>query len=162
MEAFATYIKDSYKKKLMDKKVDKPWNSMASGNLYKSVHTNVKVDGRDAELTIDLADYWKELEEGQPVGTIVTTEAILNWIRVKHIIPEERNGHIPTESQLAYLIKRKIEREGTEPTFYMQYTIDEALDIFEVRLVDALQDDFTNAADEAIKTSFGGKISITG
>jgi hypothetical protein len=43
--------------------------------------------------------------------------AIEGWIRAKRIVPRrDDQGRLPTEKQLAFLIARKIDEEGTERT----------------------------------------------
>ena len=73
-------------------------------------------------------------------------DAILQWVKVKPIIPRENNGIIPTEKQLAYLIARKIGREGTDP----QNTFNEANQ--------SAKDRFINKILEAIKKDMGTEL----
>jgi hypothetical protein len=63
-----------------------------------------------------LQDYWKYVEYGRKAGTFPNLDAIKRWIRNKPVLPTAYNGKIPTIDTLAYLIGRKIEREGTNAT----------------------------------------------
>jgi hypothetical protein len=59
-------------------------------------------------------------------GTFPNIDAIKKWIQVKPVIPTvQSNGKIPTLSQLTYLISRKIARDGIEPRYYLNNTLDE-------------------------------------
>ena len=54
------------------------------------------------------------------------------------IIPQERNGKLPTDTQLAYAIRTKIDREGYEGGHYLQATLDELNSKYEPLMQEAL------------------------
>lgn len=116
----------------------------ASGDLVKSVRTYVVQGDRAFEVKMDLASYWKYLEEGtRPHWP--PRSAILRWIEVKPVIPRpDRNGRIPTPQQLAFLISRKIAGEGTPATHLLEDTKDAVLPLFRQRIAEALGRDFEN------------------
>lgn len=59
-------------------------------------------------------------------GRFPNIDAIKKWIQVKPVIPTvQSNGKIPTLNQLTYLISRKIARDGIEPKYYLNNTLDE-------------------------------------
>ena len=71
-------------------------------------------DGKAIEVQLTLQDYWKYIEDGTRPH-FPPLDRILEWIRVKPVIPRpDDKGRIPTPQQLAYLIGRKINEEGTE------------------------------------------------
>lgn len=116
----------------------------ASGDLVNSVVTRVVADGRAFEVQMDLLAYWKYLEEGTKPHW-PPRSAILRWIQVKPVIPRPgRDGRIPTQEQLAFLISRKIAREGTPATRLLEKTKDAVLPLFRQRLAEALGRDFEN------------------
>ena len=116
----------------------------ASGDLVNSIVTRVVADGRAFEVQMDLASYWKYLEEGTKPHW-PPRSAILRWIQVKPVIPRPgRDGHIPTQEQLAFIISRKIAREGTPATHLLEKTKDAVLPLFRQRLAEALGRDFEN------------------
>lgn len=86
----------------------------ASGKLAQSAHYELKVNDRVYEVGIWLEDYWKYVENGRKAGKFPPINKIKEWIKVKPIIPRPYNGKLPTEDQLAFLIGRKIAREGYE------------------------------------------------
>ncbi|MCD8166997.1 MAG: hypothetical protein LUE93_13330 [Bacteroides sp.] len=125
---------------------DKTKDIRASGALCNSVTYKVDVQGDNFEVTISLEDYWEYIEYGRAPGKkFPPQDQILEWIRIKRIIPTPYtlpNGkqQIPTENQLAYLISRKIARDGTDPRPYLQESIDENYENFSRQLIDLLGD----------------------
>lgn len=87
-------------------------DSKASGNL-QNFETHITINEGKFLITFELADYWKYVEYGRGPGKQPPIEAIEEWIRVKPIIPTAQSNKIPDTRQLAYLIARKIGREGT-------------------------------------------------
>lgn len=89
----------------------------ASGNLISSLKP-VSIEFRNGkyEADISIASYWKYVEYGRRPGKFPPVNRILEWIRIKPVIPRPRNGlKPPTEPQLAFLIARKIARDGIKP-----------------------------------------------
>lgn len=113
----------------------------ASGNLMSTVRAEVEVNGTRYAAVLYLQDYWKYVEEGtEPHWP--PRQAILDWIKIKPVIPRpDDKGRIPTPKQLAFLISRKISREGTEGSHDLQTAEDAVIPMWEERLLDALQRD---------------------
>ena len=61
-----------------------------------------------------MAYYWKYIEYGRRPGKFPPPNKILDWVKIKPVIPRPVNGIKPTEKQLAFLISRKIARDGIE------------------------------------------------
>lgn len=89
----------------------------ASGNLINSLKPmSITYSSNKMNATISIADYWKYVEYGRRPGKFPPVDKILNWIRIKPVLPRPINGaKPPTEPQLAFLISRKIAREGIQP-----------------------------------------------
>lgn len=97
--------------------------SNASGELSKSIKGIVKYDGKYLSVSISLQDYWKYIEYGTKPH-FPPVDAIRKWIKVKPVLPRPlKNGKLPTENQLAYLIGRKISKVGTKAKPFLQPTI---------------------------------------
>lgn len=113
----------------------------ASGNLMSTVRAEVEVNGTRYAAVLYLQDYWNYVEEGtEPHWP--PRQAILDWIKIKPVIPRpDDKGRIPTPKQLAFLISRKISREGTEGSHDLQTAEDAIIPMWEERLLDALQRD---------------------
>lgn len=86
----------------------------ATGNLAGSVMFSVDHRGIQYKVILDLLSYWKYVEYGRRAGKMPPIQAIMDWIKVKPVIPREINGHLPTERQLAFLIARSIGENGIE------------------------------------------------
>lgn len=80
------------------------------------------------EIVFDLPKYWHWIELGRGPGKFPPPPAIQDWIQKKNIIPVARNGIKPTSDQLAYLIGRKISREGTEGKHALEKTLTSVID----------------------------------
>lgn len=87
-------------------------SSKATGNL-QNFQTHITLNDTTLSVSFELEDYWKYVEYGRGPGKQPPIDKIEEWVRVKPIIPDPINGKIPDTRQLAYLIARKIGREGT-------------------------------------------------
>ena len=132
LEEYAIRLRNLYQDKLI--KGDK----IATGDLMNNVEYIIEKDSRSVSVSLQLEDYWKYVEEGRAPGRFPPVDKILDWIRVKPIVPDERNGRLPTENQLAFLIGRKIAEEGIEGTHYLQESQEEVLVEFEDKLSEAV------------------------
>lgn len=105
---YAAWVADRYKSNLSGS------GRNASGVLSRSVRAFVASGERWYEVRMNLEEYWKYVERGtRPHWPPL--EAIRRWVEVKPVIPRpDSRGRLPTPKQLAYLIARKIAREGTE------------------------------------------------
>lgn len=87
----------------------------ATGNLISSLKpVSVDFEGKGYVGSISLASYWKYVEYGRRPGKFPPPDKILEWVKVKPVLPRPINGIKPTEKQLAFLISRKIARDGIE------------------------------------------------
>lgn len=92
-------------------------NKKATGNLIDSVKS-LELEFANNKYTgsISLASYWKYVEYGRRKGgKFPPFNKILEWVKVKPVLPREINGIKPTQKQLTFLICRKIARDGIEP-----------------------------------------------
>ena len=120
LQQYGNLIIDSYRRKLNE------GGSNATGLLGNSLTTQVNAEDGIYEVTLQIQDYWKYLEYGRLPGTFPNIDAIRKWIQVKPVIPTiQSNGKIPTLEQLTFLISRKIARDGIEPRYYLNNTLDE-------------------------------------
>lgn len=98
----------------------------ASGKLVQSVNYEVKVDDDTFIVGLNLEEYWYYVEKGRKAGKFPPVENIMRWIKVKPVLPRPlKNGKLPSEKQLAYLIGRKIADEGTQGQHIMERTVEE-------------------------------------
>lgn len=133
LEDYKKEFESLYKSKLEERR--------ASGSLIKSIKTKYEVNGSVYEVSVDLENWWYWIEHGRKPtskGKHCPIEPIISWIRAKGIVPREINGKLPTETQLAYAIRHKIDTEGYNGGQYMQKTLDEINDKYTKLLQEAL------------------------
>ncbi len=125
-------------------------NAVASGELLNSVKYLFEQNGSKYEVYLQLADYWKYVEYGRRSGKFPPVDKILNWIRVKPVIPRPFNGKLPTEQQLAFLISRKIAREGTKARNILELTLEEINQEYEEKIEEAFSKDIENEVNKIL------------
>lgn len=137
LDEYAREAKEVYKRKLTEKDIN------ASYTLLNSVETTVKRNDDVFTVSISLEDYWYYVENGRKPGRFPPIDKILEWIKVKPVIPyTDSRGRLPTEEQLAFLIARKIANEGTEGRKVLFETVDELNKHYLPLLQKALDEDF--------------------
>ena len=145
LDEYAKEAEALYKRKLTDKGIN------ASYTLLNSVETTAKRNDDVFTVSISLEDYWYYVENGRKPGKFPPINKILEWIRVKPVIPySDSRGRLPTEEQLAFLIARKIAEQGTEPRRVLYETITELNNHYLPLLQQALDRDFARFSYEII------------
>lgn len=121
----------------------------ASNKLSDSIQYLIQKDGQDYEIEISLEDYWKYVENGTSAHW-PPRDKIAEWIRVKPVLPEERNGKLPTVEQLSFLISRAMAGQspnqselknpdgGTQAQPFFWNSVEEAVLEFEDRVGEAI------------------------
>ena len=95
----------------------------ASGDLKNSIRGLVNQNGKYITISIQLDEYWRFIEFGTRPH-FPPINAIKRWISVKPVLPKPLpSGKLPTANQLAYLIGRKISKEGTKSQPFLKPTI---------------------------------------
>lgn len=113
----ANKILDLYRNELKNKNIN------ASSHLSNSATTDVRIEGNHLRIYFNLEDYWKYVENGRGPGKQPPISAIEKWIRIKPIIPNPINGKVPSNKQLAFMIGRKIGRDGIPGKFPLQNVV---------------------------------------
>lgn len=119
LETLGDQIIDVYRRKLYD------GGSNASGLLGNSLSCVVKTEEGVYDLYILMQDYWKYVEYGRQPGKFPPLDVIKQWIQIKPVIPNIRNGKLPTTDQLTFLISRSIARNGIPAKNYLGNTLTE-------------------------------------
>lgn len=95
-------------------------DKVSSGTLVNTINFNVN----GTELTINLQGYAKYVNEGRQPGSFPPPQAIETWIRERGIIPQNMTGDLQQQQRsLAYVIGRKIERDGIPPTNFIDNVV---------------------------------------
>lgn len=110
LDAYGKTLVERYREGLIE------GDHIATGNLYRSVSSEVTLNGQSFIVEFRMPEYGEYLEQGTRPH-FPPTNQILSWIRAKRIVPRrDQQGKLPTEKQLSYLIARKISEEGTPAT----------------------------------------------
>lgn len=145
LDEYAEKAKELYKRKLTEKEIN------ASYKLLNSVETTVKRNDDEFIVSINLEPYWYYVENGRGPGKFPPVSKILDWIRIKPVIPySDSRGRLPTEEQLAFLISRKIAEQGTEGRNVLYETVDELNRYYLPKLQQALDRDFARFESEIV------------
>lgn len=146
LEDLAKDIKDNYKAQL------ELHDRIASGDLINSVSTEIEVNGTTYTVWLNLADYWKYVENDTRPHW-VPIEPLKQWardkIRIGLALPRP-DGKMPTPEGLAYTARWKIHEEGTTGTHDLQKTEDAVLPAYEERLLEALERDALNYIEKVL------------
>ena len=133
LQDLANDIETNYKEHL------EQHDRLASGDLLRSIHTEIEVNGTTYAVVLNLADYWKFVEEDTKPHW-PPKDAIDRWIFIKPVIPHG-SPKPPTPEQLSFLIRRKIAEDGTEGTHDLRDTKADILPKYEDRILEALHRD---------------------
>lgn len=115
--------------------------------LHETITTEVTVDGKTFQASLNMNHYWEYLEYGTGPGRgrdkyWPNKDAIAKWIEVKPVIPRpDGDKRIPTPKQLTFLISRKIHDEGTMGTHGFQTSREEVLPQYFEKIEQALSED---------------------
>jgi len=146
LEEFAGEFRDTYRESLL--KHDRITQHGAD-RLVDSVEANdvkamVTEGDRAFEVTINLKEYWKYVEDDtRPHWP--PPSAILRWVEIKPVIPyPDAKGRIPSPRSLAFLIGRKISREGTTGSHDFRDSREAVLARFRTRIRVAMAKDVQN------------------
>ena len=139
---FGKELADKYQRKIVND------DSVASGKLLNSIRYIFNKNNTSFEISMEMAEYWKYVEDGRKSGKFPPISAIREWVKVKPVIPRPYNGKLPTENQLAFLISRSISKKGIRPRPIFDDSLDDAMRDFENGLEDAFTKDVENEMDK--------------
>lgn len=136
---------------------------IASGRLLNSVEYETDFDGNHYVVSLKLEDYWKFVEagvngteksQGSPFsfkGPRVNVSAILDWIRLKPVLPKPTNGKLPTPTSLAFAIATNIAKYGIEGSHDLEETLEEVNARYEREIMDAIDADLAFAIEAELQ-----------
>lgn len=136
LNKFGKLLVEEYRNNLTEKNVN------ASYALYNSISYVVESNVTNFEVTLNLEEHWRKVEEGTKAGEYPSISAIEKWIEIKPVLPRPMsNGKLPTTKQLAEWIARKIYLEGIKPRPLLQQSIDDVFKTMQEELEEALMKD---------------------
>lgn len=127
----------------------------ASFDLSNSVDFQMTKEGTVYTVSLSLLEYWKYIEYGRKPGKFPPIDKIREWVEIKPLIPRPMaNGKLPTLQQLAFLIGRKIAREGIAPEPILHDTVVELNQKWLPLIRKALERDLYDMTDVILRTYF--------
>ena len=128
----------------------KPITKYGAVNASGALLNSIRFDVVNGVLRVYALDYIYYLEKGRAGGKAPPRDAIVKWIQDKGI-----QSTLPVNS-LAYLIQRKIAKEGT--LIYQQGGSDLVSGIINQGLIDGLKSDLFNAIVDSSVTQIRSNI----
>lgn len=124
--------------------------------LKDKISFKVDVSGNLFEVTFNAPEYWKYANYGRPPGKMPPVSAIEEWITRRRIVPES-NTSTPNATSLAYVIARKIGREGTIGTNFLEKSLDEQKEYWMSTISSAIGEDILEEIDDWL-SPLGGTV----
>jgi len=97
-------------------------DSIASRDLLQSIGFDPIREG-DNQIAIRMAEHWKFVDKGRKPGKRPPMQPIQEWIARKGIPLKGRGAKKNQARTLAFFIARKIGREGTRPTNFVEHAL---------------------------------------
>ena len=124
--------------------------------LKDKISFKVDVSGNLFEVTFNAPEYWKYANYGRPPGKMPPVSAIEEWITRRRIVPEP-NTSTPNVTSLAYVIARKIGKEGTKGTNFLEKSLDEQKEYWMSTISAAIGEDIREGIDDWL-SPLGGTV----
>lgn len=129
---------------------------IASGDLEESITFEVdEVDGA-VRLDVLLADYYKFVDMGRAAGKMPPISKLREWLRYPNVKDRLGINGLPDMklNGIAYLMARKIKREGTKGNHFFTNVVDKSgiIDELSEAVADAAMNDLSLSIDQLIKT----------
>lgn len=109
LDEWADRLKEQYIQNIIDHKRPTTRNT-----LVDTIEVDVTQDGEVFHIVLTLQDYWKYIEKGTRPH-FPPLDAIREWVTIKPVLPRpNKNGKLPSERDLAFMIAKKISKVGTK------------------------------------------------
>lgn len=123
-------------------------NKNASFSLSQSIRVETKIFNTSVQFSFIMEDYWPFVDKGRGPGKQPPPEPIIEWVRTKSSFKAKAgltagNKSLASRTKsLAFLIGRKIGREGTKGNnFYSDVVNDQSIDALQKQLSRELRKD---------------------
>ena len=108
----------------------------------------MNVNGNFYEIIFNAPAYWKYANDGRRPGKMPPVNVIVDWVKRRNITPYAlKNGKLPTTDQLAFMIARKIGRDGTTGIHFLEKSIDEQKVYWDDKISEAISNDIIAELD---------------
>lgn len=148
LDDYAVFLRDSAKA-----------NMPQHYELKDKINFEVQVGTRTYDIAFKGPEYWKWANNGRGPGKMPPSAPIEKWIEKRGILP--RSGHDTPAARkgLAFLIRRKIGKEGTTGSHFLEKSLQDQADHWFDVIANAIAQDI--AAELSDFTSpLNGNISI--
>lgn len=148
MSEYADYLKDSVKK-----------NSPDYYELPDKISFELQVGSKSYDIIFRAPIYWRWANYGRGPGKMPPSAPIEKWIEKRGILP--RSGHdTPTARKgLAFVIRRKIGKEGTQGSHFLEKSLQDQADHWFDEITNAIAQDITEEITEFL-SPLNGNISL--
>ena len=108
----------------------------------------MNVNGNFYEIVFNAPAYWKYANDGRRPGKMPPVNVIADWVKRRNITPYAlKNGKLPTTDQLAFMIAKKIGRDGTTGIHFLEKSIDEQKSYWDDKISEAISNDIIAELD---------------
>lgn len=98
---------------------------LATGALANFKY-NIDFNGQSFELTFILPKEYRWAEDGRkPSQKMPPVNNILQWIRIRKLVPKAKNGKVPKVESTAWAIAKHIQKHGFEGKHTLRRTIEQ-------------------------------------
>lgn len=119
--------------------------------LRDRISFTISIDNAFYCIDFNAPAYWKWAENGRGPGKMPPINVIEDWITRRKITPRSNTKTPMSTRSLAFLIARKIGREGTEGSHFLSMTLSEQENYFTDKIINAITDDIMAQLDEYFK-----------
>ena len=135
-------------------------NAYASGNLYNSLAYRLNIKGGSIEIRAfakgSASKYFEVREFGRRPGTMPPVSAIEKWISQKPLKLRDKTSGAFVKStpelkrQVAYLIAKKIQKEGIEGWHGNDYAVENVMEEYGDKISEAYHKDITFTIEQKL------------
>lgn len=127
--------------------------------LKDKISFQVQIGSKTFDIAFLGPEYWKWANYGRGPGKMPPSAPIEKWIEKRGILP--RSGHdTPTARKgLAFVIRRKIGKEGTHGSHFLEKSLQDQADHWFDEITNAIAQDITEEITEFL-SPLNGNISL--
>lgn len=122
-----------------------------TGFLYNSV--KVEYEPGQNEIVVNMADYWRFVNDGRKPGKYVPIKPLMAWIRAKGFNKNKKTGKFEKFNikGMAFGVSKNIFKFGIAPTYFYDNAFIKFESVFEDEAVKALGIDVSNFFEKVVE-----------
>lgn len=123
---------------------------VATGGLLDSI--NVKYNQGEDTFTVEMLDYWQNVNDGRRPGKYVPIDALKKWIKARGLKGRnKKTGRFITNESFAWGISTNIKKFGIAPTYFYDKAVEAFEPVFEEEVFQALGIDLQTFFDRVFE-----------